>query len=60
MINNESKTEPKKVFLLDLGSALTKIGFSSNIYPSIICNTSYCYDIILYSNLSIQNMGKSL
>jgi actin beta/gamma 1 len=41
MNNNESKTEPKKVFLLDLGSALTKIGFSSNIYPSIICSTSY-------------------
>ncbi len=42
MVNNfESKTELNKVFLLDLGSALTKIGFSSNIYPSIICNTSY-------------------
>ena len=42
MINNfESKTELNNVFLLDLGSALTKVGFSSNIYPHIICNTSY-------------------
>ena len=37
----ESKTESNKIFLLDLGSALTKVGFSSNIYPNIICNTSY-------------------
>ncbi len=41
MNNTESKTESNKVFLLDLGSALTKIGFSSNIYPRIICNTTY-------------------
>ncbi len=42
MINNfESKTELNKVFLLDLGSAFTKVGYSSNIYPQIICNTSY-------------------
>jgi len=42
MINNtESKTEFNNVFLLDLGSALTKVGYSTNIYPRIICNTSY-------------------
>ncbi|QEE17067.1 hypothetical protein DSAG12_02899 [Promethearchaeum syntrophicum] len=37
----ESKQEINNIFLLDLGSSLTKIGFSSNIYPSIICDSSY-------------------
>ena len=54
----ESKPEVNNVFLLDLGSALTKVGFSSNIYPSIICDTSYGIPRIHDTEKNLENYLK--